>query len=152
MVDPSFIHRRLPDSGVWKAKFEAEFYRLLPRKRQMYEGNYEMKAGLRYLIFSRYARVYYERRLNPLQETEENIIYYVKHGLLYLWPNEEDQEEIRLDTQNEKLSYWKLMYRRQTELDFDRREKMGRTGDGDQWWHKHRREEINKLKIKYGKR
>ena len=110
-----------------------------------------MKAGLRYLIWSRYARVYYERILNPLQETEENIIYYVKQGLLHLWPNEDNKEEIREDTKNENLGYWKLMYRRQTEIDFDRQKRGDLTGNGDQFWRKFRRGEIDNLKTKYKK-
>lgn len=147
----SFIHRAVPD-GAYKARYESEFYRLLPRKRQMYDGNYEVKTGMRYLIWSRYARVYYERHMDPSRETEENIQYFVQQGMLHIWPTEEDKEEIKADVANEKLNYWRLMYRRQTELDFDRQKRGRPTGNGDQWLRKYRREQIDKLKIKYRKR
>jgi len=146
-----FIHDKLPD-GAWKARYEAEFYRLLPRKRQMYDGNYEVKEGLRYLIWSHYARKYYERTLNPLQDTEENIQYYVKQGVMYIWPTEDNKQEIREDVEREKLSYWKLMYRRNMELEFDRNKNNKHTGNGDKFWAKYRREQIDNLKVKYKKR
>jgi len=115
----------------------------------MYEGNYELKENLRYLIWSPYAKVYYERRVNLLQDSEDNIQYYIKKGYLYIWPDEDNQQEIREDVKNEKLGYWDLMLRRQTEIDFDRQRRGKKTGINDQWLRKHRRELIDKLKVKY---
>jgi len=144
----AFIHKTLPD-GAWKAKYESEFYRLIGRKRQMYTGNYEMKYNLRYLVFSKYARVFYERILDEEKEPEENIRYYIQCGILWMYPTGEQQEEIREDCKKENLGYWKLMFRRQQELDWDRQRRGKPTGNGDKYWAKYRREQIEKLKMKY---
>ena len=86
-------------------RYEAEFYRLKHRKKVAYSGNIELRIGLRYLIWSRYARCYYERRVDDLT-SPENIEYYGKRGWLYLWPDEENKEEIREDVKKHKMGYW----------------------------------------------
>jgi len=141
----SVFHDKLPD-GCWKARYEAEFYRLLPRKRQAYEGNREFKS-IRYLIFSKYSRKFYERTLSDA-DTEENIAYYLLQGLLYIYPTDEDKEEIREDVEKEKLGYWLLNKRRQAEMDWDRQRGLRNDGNGFQYRLNKKRETINKLKVK----
>jgi len=140
------IHRKLPE-GSYKPKYEAEFYRLLPRKRQLYENNRELRKGLRYLIWSRYSRCWWERVLSDT-DTEENIRYYLSMGWLVIWPTEEQKQDIRDEVEREQLGYWTLNYRRQTEMDHERHKMGKKVGNGDKYWLKYRQEQINKLKKK----
>jgi hypothetical protein len=112
------VHKKLPVGAV-KAKYEAEFYRLKERKKVLYEQNKELHIGLRYLIWSRYARCYYERVVN--EETDaDKITYYLKRGFLYLYPTEQNKEDIRDDVKKHKMGYYPLMEKRQTELNHQR--------------------------------
>ena len=54
------IHKTRPE-GAFRCRYEAEVYQLKNRKKVMYEANRELRVGYRYLIWSNYARVYYER-------------------------------------------------------------------------------------------
>lgn len=145
----STFHSTLP-SGAWRARYEAEFYRLKKRKRQLYEGNREFKP-IRYLIFSRYSRIYYERTLSDA-DTEENIAYYLSQGLLFIYPTDEDKQEIREDVEKEELGYWPLNERRQAEMDWDRQRQTRNDGNGFLYRLNKKRDTINRLKVKYKKK
>ena len=144
------IHRKLPE-GAWKARTESEFYRLKHRKRVLYEDNRELKEGLRYLIWSRYARAFYERLLDPRATTEDDISYYQLHGLLFLYPTEENKEEIREDVAQSQLGYWLLMERRQAEMNYERKMKERNNGDGYQYQVQLYKRIKDKYKIKKSK-
>lgn len=79
----------------------------------------ELRHGLRYLIYSRYSKRYYERVLDT-ETLPENIEYYFKQGVLYLWPDEETKQEIREDVEKHKMGYYPLQEKRQTELNHQR--------------------------------
>ena len=123
----SRVHKKLPD-GAFKAKYESEFHILKQRKKVLYEQNKELHIGLRYLIWSRYARCYYERVIN--EETDaDNITYYLKRGFLYLYPTEQNKEDIREDVKKHKMGYYPLMEKRQMELDHERHLRFGNKQD-----------------------
>jgi len=139
------VHEKLPPKGCWKVKYVSELYQLKPRKRQMYRDNREFRYGIRYLIYSRYARVWYERELTD-QETEENLEYYVAMGWVWLWPTEEHQEKIREEVEANGISYFALRYRQQQEMEWEDLKDGRNDGNG---WHfrvKYTREQIDKLK------
>jgi len=140
-------HDTLPPNGCWKAKYPSEFYRLLPRKRQMYRDNREYRHGIRYLIWSSYARCWYERHLSQA-DTEENIEYYVHRGMVWLWPDEEHQQEIREEVERSGLTYWKLRWRQHNEMLWEEHKEKANDGNGYRYWLDYRRAQIDKLKIK----
>lgn len=121
------IHRKLPE-GAWRARYEAEFYKLKPRKKVAYENNKELRVGLRHLIWSKYAHCFYERRITD-GTLPENITYYTKAKLLYLWPDEENKKEIREDVEKHKMGYWTLMQKRQLEMEHERHLVVGNKGE-----------------------
>jgi len=122
-------HKTLPE-GSFKAKYESQFYRLKKGKKMLYESNREFKEGMRYLIWSRYSRQWYERRLLTGSTTEEDIAYYLNRQMLWLYPEEEHKQEIRDEVEKAKLPYWELMKRRQGEMDWDRIQRERNDGNG----------------------
>ena len=139
------IHKKLPTTGCWKVRYVSEMYRLLPRKRQLYRDNRELRYGMRYLIWSRFSRTYYERTLS-LTETEENIEYYIAMQWVWLWPTEEQQEEIREEVEKAGIGYFKLRYRQQNEMEWEDLKDRRNTGNGYRWRLKHTRSQIDNLK------
>jgi len=127
----AFIHKELPD-GAYKAKFESEFYELKERKKVMYDSNKQLRTGLRYLIWSKYARVWYEREIDE-HTLPDNIAYYFDAGWLWLWPTEENKGAIRDDVQKSKMGYQKLMEKRQLEIDHEHHLLYGNKADGYQF-------------------
>jgi hypothetical protein len=140
------IHNTLPE-GAWRARDESEFYQLLPRKKNLYEENRELREGLRYLIWSRYARRYYERILDKQATTEEDISYYLQRNWLFIYPTEENKNWIREEVEKHKLGYWKLMRRRQGEMDWERHNQKRNDGNG----YAYRMEKYKQEKNKYRK-
>jgi len=127
------FHYKLPE-GSKKAVYEAEFYQLKARKRVLYEDNREFRTGLRYLIWSQYARVFYERVLDHKSTTEEDISYYLLKGILYVYPTEQNREDILKDIKSSQLGYYTLMKRRTAEMDYER--KVNERNDGNGYQHK----------------
>ena len=123
------IHHKLPE-GCAKALFESEFYRLRYRKKMLYEDNREFREGLRYLIWSRYGRCWWERTLGTYNETEEDISYFLSYGWLWLYPTEEQKEEIREDVEKNGIGYYPLMKRRQAEMNWERHNATRNDGNG----------------------
>ena len=121
------VHKRLPE-GTVKVRYEAQFYRLKPRKKVAYSANIELHIGLRYLIWSRYARCFYERVVDD-NTLPENISYYTKPGILFLWPTEENRQEIKEDVAKHKTSYWQMIEKRQLEVDHERHLLYANKGD-----------------------
>ena len=136
----SAFHDKLPE-GCWKAIYEAEFYRLKKRKKVLYEENRELKHGLRHLIWSRYARIWYERTIDE-HTLDENIYWYHKCGWLCIYPTEENKEDIREDVEKSGMGYWPLMRKRQLEIDHERHLQFGEKGNGFEykkmWFRKER--------------
>ena len=124
----AFIHKTLPE-GALKVKKEAQFYRLKKRKKVMYESNKELHVGMRYLIWSRFARVWYERVVDE-GTLEDNINWYTMCGWLWLYPTETNKNEIREDVEKHKIGYWALMEKRQTEIDHENHLRYANKGDG----------------------
>jgi len=145
-VSTGFLHKTLPD-GAYKCRWEAEFYVLKKHKRMAYEANRTLHEGLRYLIWSNFSRCWYERVIDT-QTLEDNIGYYAKAGLLWIWPTEESKETIRADVKKAGLSYTQLMTRRQNEIDIERHKHHGHKQNAWQYWQAHRRKIINSLKSK----
>lgn len=112
-----------------------------------YEENRVLHEGLRYLIWSRFSKRWYERVVDKAT-LEDNIGYYSQAGMLWIYPTEENKETIREDVKKSGLTYKELMTRRQAEIDIERHKKWGNKGDGYRYWQKYRRELINKLKSK----
>jgi hypothetical protein len=142
------IHKKLPEEGCWRMRHEVEMYRLLPRKKLMYEFNRTFKQGIRYLIYSRYARVWYQRELDSEATTEEDISYFMEVKLLWLFPTEEYKEEIREDVEKAGIGYFQLMARRQAEMDWERLSQEKNDGNGFHWRMKVLKEEKNKYRKK----
>jgi len=140
------IHDELP-TGTYSPLYESEFYRLLPRKRQLYEENRTLRYGLRILLWSRYSRRWYERVINE-ETLDETLAYYFFMGLVRIYPTEENKEEIREDVTKSGLGYKTLMYRRQQEMEWERKKNTGNDGNGWRYWLNFRRKEIDRLKIK----
>lgn len=122
------IHKTIPKGAV-KVKYEAEFYQLKERKKVMYQNNRQLRVGLRYLIWSRYSRCWFERSVREYDD-EEDYRYYVNLGWLWLYPTEENKEEIRADVAKSKMGYYALMKKRQIEADHERHLLHGNKGDG----------------------
>jgi len=142
---PAFIHR---PHGSFKPQWRSELYELLPRKKRMYPENRRLRVGYRILLWSRYARVFYERTIDE-HAYDENLHYYLKRGILFLWPDEETIEKIREEMLHADLSYRELMWRRQNEMDYWDRCKSKPTGNGDKFWlNKHKEEYQKYLKSK----
>jgi len=131
-----FILTKRPEDA-FKCKYEAELYRLKPRKRIAYEKNIELRLGLRYVLWSRYSRRFYIRQIQD-QTSPDTLAYYIALGWLWLWPTEENKDEIRTDVKKSKRSYYDLMKLRQTELDQERHALMG-----------HRQNAFQYLQMKY---
>jgi len=143
----STFHDKLP-SGSFKCMWSSEFYMLLPRKKRMYIQNRILRPDLRHLLFSRYARVFYERIIDETT-LEDNLLYYLKQGILYMWPDEDTIEEIREEMTKEDLSYRELMWRRNAEIEYEVRLKGKPTGNGDRYFENYFRTEYQKyLKTK----
>lgn len=124
------IHRRLPE-GAKRSRYETEFYVLRGRARMMYIDNYDMRVNLRYLIWSQFARAWYERVVRE-EDLPENYRYYHNRRMLWLWPTEENKEEMLEETKKAKVGWYSMNKKRQTELDHDRLLKEGNKGDGFQ--------------------
>ena len=122
-------------------------YRLLPRKKNLYKDNREYREGIRYLIWSFYSRKYYERYLSPA-EPEENIVYFVNRGILFLYPDEQHKQEIREEVEKSGLSYYKLRWRQHNEWLWEEKKSEKNDGNGYNYWLQYRRSQIDKLKIK----
>ena len=138
------IHHKLPEGAV-RARYESEFYRLRHRKKMLYEDNREFRPELRYLIWSRYGRCWWERTLGTYNETEEDISYFLSYGWLFLYPTDEQKEEIREDVEKNGIGYYPLMARRQAEMNWERHNQIRNTGNGYQWrMDKYKREKQRK--------
>ena len=109
----------------------------------MYPENRQLREGMRYLVWSRYAKVFYERVIDE-HTLDENLFYYLERGWVYLWPDEEMVEVIREEIENEKIGYRELMWRRQCEWDYYDRHNGPPTGDGDKFWTNYYKEEFHK--------
>lgn len=121
-------YKKLPP-GAFKCLYEAEMYLLKPRKKVMYEENREPFVGLRYLIYSFYSRVYFERVVDS-EQVEENVEHWVGRGLIWLWPTERNKDTIREQVEKAKKGYYPLMRLRQAEIDHQRHILTGNKGDG----------------------
>lgn len=128
-MSEAFYLNSLPNEGCWKMRYEAEVYRLKTRKKVLYTENREIHAGLRMLLWSRYAGVWYIRHLNK-ETLEENIYYYQSYGWLWVYPTDENKQAIREDVKKNKMGYWPLMEKRQAEMDHQRHIQDANRGDG----------------------
>ena len=128
----ALLLKEIPEGAV-KCKYEAELYKLKKKKRIAKEDNLEMREGMRYLLWSRYARGYYERRLDSVKTTSDILAYYILQGWIWLWPTDEFKDEIRADVKKSGRKYYELMKLRQTELDQERHERTGHKGNAFQW-------------------
>ena len=135
-------HKTLP-KGAFKCRWEVELYKLKYRKKRAYPENIELREGYRHLLWSRYARVYYERVIDE-STLDVNLTYYMKKGILFLYPTGETIESIREEMDKESLTYLELMWRRQNEWDWFRRNKSRPTGDGDKFWEKYHKDQFQK--------
>ena len=107
----------------------------------MYDSNKELFIGLRYLIWSKYAKCWYERVIDT-ETLPENIAYYAKAGVLWLWPTDENKEDIKADVEKHKMGYYKLMEKRQLEIDHEHHLLYGNKGDGYKYknnWYRTKR-------------
>ena len=109
----------------------------------MYIDNRILRPSYRHLLWSRYARVFYERRIDE-STLEDNLLYYLKQGILYMWPDEDTLEEIREEMRKAELSYTELMWRRNAEMEYEVRLKMKPTGNGDQYFENYFKTEYQK--------
>lgn len=134
----AFIHSEIP-KGAYKARWEAEFYRLKPRKRVAYDANKELRMGLRYLIWSRYSRRWYERTINEGTDPKQLGIV-VTRGLVWIWPTEENKSDIRADVVKHGGKYEALMIKRQLEIDHEHHLLYANRQDGFQFKNKDYRE------------
>ena len=96
-----FYHKER-DDGAFKVRYESEVYRLLPRKQMLYEANRELRFGFRYLLWSRYARGYYERVIDD-RTAPENLKYYIDKGWMWWFLTDLNKEEIREDVERSQL-------------------------------------------------
>ena len=99
--------------------------------------------GYRILLWSRYARVFYERTIDE-NTLDENLHYYLKQGILYLWPKEETIEQIRKEMADADLSYRELMWRRNAEWEYYEKHNSRPTGNGDRYWANYFKTEYQK--------
>ena len=136
------FHKQKP-KGAFKPQWDSEFFSLLPRKKRMYPDNRIVRPDYRHLLWSRYARVYYER-VTDEYTLDENLIYYRKQGILFLWPTEETIEEIKKEVEDSGFSYRELMWRRDNEIKWWDKHKSKPTGDGDKFWEQYHRTELEK--------
>jgi hypothetical protein len=137
-----FVHKKLPE-GSFRPKWRSELYELLPRKKRMYPENRKLRVGYRYLLYSKYAKVFYERVIDE-HTLDENLHYYLTYGILFLWPTEETIGQIREEMEQAQLSYRELMWRRQAEWNYFERNNSRPTGNGDQFWKKFYKDEYQK--------
>lgn len=140
------LYKKLPQ-GAYKAMVEAEAYVLKSRKRFMYESNRNLHMGLRYLVWSRYAKGFWERTVTEITDPVD-IGYYLLRGWIWWWPTEENKDTIKSDVHKSGLGYRDLMTRRQAEIDKERNELYGNRGNGWQYYKKHFQEIRDKYKIK----
>jgi len=144
-----FIHSRLP-KGAFRPRWDIEYYKLKARKKRAYPDNIELREGYRHLVWSRYAKRFYERVIND-HTFNENLAYYLQAGWLYLWPSQETLEEIRQEMQSQDLTYRELMWRRYNEYQYFIRHNGAPTGNGDLFWQRKHRENFQEyLKKKNG--
>ena len=141
-MSTGFVHNHLPD-GAFRCLWRAEVYALLPRKKRMYPENRTLRIGYRHLLWSRYARCFYERVIDE-DTLDENLHYYISMRWVYLWPDEEMIDIIREEMNKDNLTYREIMWRRQNEWDYFDRHKARPTGNGDLFWEKYHREEYQK--------
>ena len=137
-----FIHKTRP-SGSFKPQWDSEIYTLRPRKKRAYPDNRILRLGYRHLLWSRYARVFYERIIDG-STLEDSLLYYRKQGILFLWPDALTIEEIRKEVEDSGFTYQELMWRRQNEMDWWDRHKSRPTGNGDKFWENYHRTELEK--------
>ena len=111
----------------------------------MYPDNRILRPNYRHLLWSRYARVWYERVIDD-STLEDNMLYYKRDGILLLWPTEDTLEEIREEFKAEGISYRELMWRRQNEIEWFDRNNARDTGNGTKYHLQFKKDQINKLK------
>ena len=68
--------------------------------------------------------------LGTYNETEEDISYFLSYGWLWLYPTEEQKEEIREDVEKNGIGYYPLMRRRQAEMNWERHNATRNDGNG----------------------
>jgi hypothetical protein len=102
-----FAHKNLPRGAV-KCRYESEMYRLKYRKKMLYEDNRELFIGLRYLLWSRYSRMYYERVIDN-ETLPENLAWYIRAGWLFIWPTSDNKDLIREDTNKANLGWRQIL-------------------------------------------
>ena len=135
-------HKSLPE-GSFKCRWEAEWLRLLPRKKRAYPQNVELRLNYRHLLWSKYARVFYERVIEE-KTLDENLRYYRKTGILYLYPTGGTIEEIREEMAKEGLTYLELMFRREQERLWWEANQRKPTGNGDEFWKRTHKDNFQK--------
>ena len=121
-------HTSIP-SQLKVCKYWVQAFTLLPRKYKFRHGNIELRYGMKYWIWSRYSRCFYEREIKPENDTRK-LIEAISKSIVYLDPTEEEKETIQAEMEYAKLDYYPLQRLRLIEYELDKHIRLGERSYG----------------------